>query len=115
MTNDLLRQRSALPHTIEIVNPLHEPRWDDMVQELTSSTVFHGSAWARVLSETYKYRPAYFAMRTADRLSGLLACMEIHGWRSSPRAAALPFTDESEPLVTDSTDGAKLSTAVLNH
>ncbi len=65
------------------------------------ATVFHTSAWARVLSETYAYLPAYFTLIEKDRLAGLLPFMEIRSWITGTRGVSLPFTDDSAPILPE--------------
>jgi hypothetical protein len=97
------------------MNPLNVPEWDTMLQSFSDATIFHGSAWAGVLCETYRYQPAYFVVRLGNRLLGLLPCMEVKGWIASSRGVAIPFTDRSEPLVTESADPDELLAATLSH
>ena len=65
------------------------------------ATVFHTSAWARVLSETYAYVPAYFTFIEEDRVAALLPFMEIRSWITGTRGVSLPFTDDSAPILPD--------------
>jgi hypothetical protein len=65
------------------------------------ATVFHTSAWARVLSETYGYLPTYFFSMEKDQLVGLLPFMEIRSWITGTRGVSLPFTDASAPILPD--------------
>jgi CelD/BcsL family acetyltransferase involved in cellulose biosynthesis len=109
----LRRPSSISPEKVEFVNPLDLPEWDSMLQSLPGSTLFHGSLWAAVLRETYGYQPVYCIVRLGDRLQGLLACMEVSNWFTSSRGVAIPFTDQSEPLVIESADPDKLLAATL--
>jgi hypothetical protein len=115
MHTQLYFEKSTLPETVEIVNPLVDAQWDRMVESFASATIFHGSAWARVLHETYRYRPCYFLVRDRGRLLGLLACMEVRSWISGVRGVALPFTDQSEPLVAEDAEPGRLLPWVLNY
>jgi CelD/BcsL family acetyltransferase involved in cellulose biosynthesis len=114
MDTQLYPEKSADPETVEIVNPLIDPRWDRMLESYSTATIFHGSAWARVLSESYGCQPTYFVARARGRLLGLLPCMEVKSWIAGCRGVALPFTDQSEPLVTENTDPGELLVAILN-
>ena len=114
MDTHLYAEKSAQFDTLEIVNPLVDPQWDRMLESYSTAAIFHGSAWARVLCENYGYRPTYFVARAGDRLLGLFACMEINSWITGCRGVALPFTDQSDPLVTENTDAGELLVAILN-
>jgi predicted N-acyltransferase len=85
----------------EIVNPLDDPGWDDVVLAASSYSFLHSSSWARVLHETYGYRPAYFTATDAGRIVVAVPCMEIKSILTGERAVSLPFTDYCEPLTAD--------------
>jgi hypothetical protein len=76
-----------------LVDPLRRPDWDAQVAAHPQSTVFHGSAWARVLRDTYGHRPYYFARFEGRRLTGMLPVMEVSSWLTGRRGVSLPFTD----------------------
>jgi hypothetical protein len=84
---------------LEVVDPTRFPGWDDLLLSNPEATVFHTSAWARVLSETYAFLPEYFTLTEKDRLVGLLPFMEIRSWITGKRGVSLPFTDESAPIL----------------
>lgn len=81
------------------VNPLADARWDDRLRaRFGTVSFFHGAAWARVLVETYGFRPAYFV---ADDDRAVLPVMEVDSWLTGKRGVGLPFTDECPPLGAD--------------
>jgi hypothetical protein len=82
--------------TFEIVNPLEIPDWDDLVLATGKASVFHSSAWAKVLHECYGYRPVYFASFDNGNLSSLMPFMEINSWLTGKRGVSLPFSDFCE-------------------
>ena len=86
---------------LEVVDPTRFPGWDALLSRHPDTTVFHTSAWARVLSETYAFIPAYFTLTERDRLVGLLPFMEIRSWITGTRGVSLPFTDDSAPILPD--------------
>ena len=86
---------------IRIVNPLDFPDWDNMVAPLPGISFFHSSAWARVLSETYTYKPVYFAIFDKDQLTGFLASMDIDSFVTGKKGISLPFTDNCDPIICD--------------
>ena len=79
-------------------DPLVEPAWDDEVQALPGSSFFHGSAWARVLHQTYGHRPAYLCARRQGQLAAILPLMEVSSPLTGKRGVGLPFTDFSPAL-----------------
>jgi len=84
---------------LAVVDPTRFPGWDALLSSHPDASVFHTSAWARVLSETYAYLPFYFTLIEKDRLAGLLPFMEIRSWITGTRGVSLPFTDESAPIL----------------
>ena len=91
----------VLPQRLEVVDPTRVPGWDERLSRHPDATVFHTSAWARVLSESYGYLPIHFTFFEKDRLACLLPFMEIRSWITGTRGASLPFTDESVPILPD--------------
>jgi hypothetical protein len=83
---------------IRVINPIDFPGWDDMIAPLPSSSFFHTAAWARVLSESYGYRPAYFTLFDNGQIVGLLPMMEIESALTGKRGVSLPFTDYCQPM-----------------
>jgi len=89
----------VVAESLEVVDPTRLPGWDERLSSHPDATVFHTFAWARVLSETYAYLPAYFTFIEMDRLVGLLPFMEIRSWVTGTRGVSLPFTDASAPIL----------------
>jgi len=85
----------------EIINPIGYSGWDNLVLSSDSYSFFHSSAWARVLSESYRYKPVYFTSYCKDRLLFLMPLMEIKTFLTAKRAVSLPFTDYVEPIHAD--------------
>lgn len=82
---------------LHIVNPLDHPDWDSLLVAGEDDSFFHSSAWARVLVESYRYKPAYFAAFAEGRLSFLMPFMEVDSRLTGKRAVSLPFTDQCRP------------------
>ena len=86
---------------LEILNPLEYPGWDELLLTHEDYSFFHTSAWARVLSESYKYKPLYFTSINNGKLSALIPVMEINSFLTGRRGVSLPFTDFCQPIVSD--------------
>jgi hypothetical protein len=84
--------------TISIINPIEHPHWDDLLLTADRATFFHTTAWARVLSESYGYKPLYFATIDNGKLAGLIPVMEIESFLTGKRGVSLPFTDICHPI-----------------
>lgn len=83
---------------IQLLNPLETPGWDDLLLTSDRATFFHTTAWARVLSESYGYKPLYFSVVDNGHLVGLIPVMEIDSFLTGKRGVSLPFTDICHPI-----------------
>lgn len=110
-------RRAAAP--LLPVNPLEQSGWDDLVAEHPQATFFHGTAWARVLRDTYGHAPMYFCRLAGGRLEALLPVMEVSSPWTGRRGVSLPFTDLCPPLRSlaslSSPDHEDLFTHALEH
>lgn len=100
---------------ISIINPLKTPGWDDLIFTSEQATFFHTSAWARVLSESYGYKPLYFTAIDNGRLAGLIPVMGIDSFLTGKRGVSLPFTDFCPPVAENGETFKALLNAVLEH
>jgi len=89
--------------TFEILNPLDIPDWDDLVLATGKASFFHSSAWARVLNESYGYKPVYFSSFENGKLTALMPVMEVNSWLTGKRGVSLPFTDQVSTIAPDRT------------
>jgi CelD/BcsL family acetyltransferase involved in cellulose biosynthesis len=76
-----------------------DAHWDELVAKHPEATIFHTSAWARVLMNTYGHRPFYLRLLDGDDTVALVPLMEVRSWLTGVRAVCLPFSDECPPLV----------------
>jgi hypothetical protein len=88
---------------IQILNPLEYPAWDALLLTAERATIVHTAAWARVLRESYGYRPLYFSAVVDGRLAGLIPVMEIDSFITGKRGVSLPFTDICHPIADSRT------------
>lgn len=90
---------------MNIVNPTHYEKWDEMVLETGKPSIFNSSNWARVLAESYGYEPKYFSIVENGRLAALVPVMDIRSFITGRRGVSLPFSDYCNPIFRD--DGYK--------
>ena len=81
-----------------VVNPLEFPKWDEQVATHPGATFFHGTAWPRVLRETYGHDPVYFCRFAGGQLRQVLPVMEVSSVLTGRRGVSLPFADFCSPL-----------------
>lgn len=73
--------------------------WDRDVSRHPGGSVFHGSAWARVLMQTYGHRPFYLRIESGNgEVLALVPLMEVSSRLTGRRGVCLPFSDTCEPL-----------------
>jgi hypothetical protein len=89
------------------MNPLVEREWDDAINAHPDATIFHSTAWARVLVDTYGHRPCYVQMSLNGSPLALVPMMEVQSVLTGSRGLCLPFSDYCAPL-TFSTFGHEL-------
>ena len=99
--------------SIRVVDPGQEKNWDALVLSHPGSSFFHSAAWAKVLMETYQFRPLYLAAIEGERLLALLPLLEASSWLAGTRGVSLPFTDECPPLTSDRVSGPRLLEEVM--
>ena len=81
------------------VDPLASPEWDLLLEGYPDAGVFHTSAWARVLVDTYGYAPAYLRLHEDEATVGLAPFMTVDGFMQCRRGVSLPFSDYCQPLL----------------
>jgi hypothetical protein len=78
---------------VQIINPIEHHNWDKLLLTNENHSFFHTSSWAKVISESYNYRPLYFTEIDKDKLTALIPIMEVKSPLTGKRGVAFPFTD----------------------
>ena len=86
---------------LQVINPLQFPNWDELVDMHQACSFFHTSAWARVVSESYAYKPLYFVQMQDDQITSLIPVMEVKSAFTGCRGVSLPFTDRCTVVAPD--------------
>jgi len=95
-----------------LLNPLFDGKWENAISMHRDATIFHSTAWARVLVDTYGHRPCYIQMSLNGTLLALVPMMEVQSVVTKSRGICLPFSDYCAPL-TFSSFGNELVTQKL--
>jgi len=90
-------------------DPLQDSDWDSQLASLPGSSFFQGTAWARVLHDTYGHCPFYFCRLADQELVELLPIMEVASPLTGRRGVSLPFTDLCPPPGRHASGGRALS------
>jgi CelD/BcsL family acetyltransferase involved in cellulose biosynthesis len=89
----------------EIINPLADNRWDELVARHSRASVFHQRGWLEALQRTYNYQPQVVTNAGAGaHLSGGLALCRVSSWITGARLVSVPFADHCEPLWSETDD-----------
>lgn len=87
---------------INIINPLLDRRWDDLIAQHPKASVFHQRGWIAALNRTYGYTP--FALTSSppgqQLTNGVVLCI-VSSWITGTRVVSLPFADHCEPLLSN--------------
>ena len=99
---------------LNIIDPLTDRRWDDLVAWHTSASAFHARGWLKSLKQTYGYEPFVLTSTPPGEplTDGIVAC-RISSWLTGTRLVSLPFADHCEPLFGDSSDKLLLSNRLV--
>ncbi len=91
--------------TIYTLNPLEDPRWEELVRTHPQASIYHTRGWLEALHRTYGYEPVVFSTSpaTADLTNGVVFC-RVNSWLTGCRMVSLPFADHCEPLVESADD-----------
>lgn len=86
-----------------IINPETDKRWDAYVMAHPLGTIYHHSAWLRVIEKTYHYQPFMVAVEDPDygRLEGIAPFFRIDSGITGKRLVSLPFTSYCELLMPE--------------
>jgi len=87
--------------TMELIDPIVCPDWDEMIASCPGHTFFHSSNWAGVLMDSYLYKPLYFTSREGSKISATVPIMEVKSLLTGKRGVSIPFTDRCEPISVD--------------
>jgi hypothetical protein len=99
---------------LKVVNPLEFPGWEDLLATHSDCSFFHTANWARVLSESYQYKPQYFVSYNGT-LEAIIPFMEIRSPLTGRRGVSLPFTDYSAPIFGGKPNGHDWMSSVIRH
>jgi CelD/BcsL family acetyltransferase involved in cellulose biosynthesis len=84
---------------IRIIDPATDEKWNNFLEGQKHSTIFHTSAWSRVILSTYNYKPQYYVL--ADDAGQYKAAIPYYFVKSiitGNRLVCLPFSDYCWPL-----------------
>ena len=95
--------------TVYKIDPLTDPRWQDLTASHPRASVFHSLGWLRALQQTYGYEPvAYTLSSPRSELANAVVFARIQSWVTGRRLVSLPFSDHCELLVDSNSESSEL-------
>ncbi len=90
---------AGLAKQLNIIDPLTDTRWDDLVASHPRASAFHRRGWLEALKHTYGYEPLVLTSASAEEplTDGIVAC-RVSSWLTGTRLVSLPFADHCDPL-----------------
>jgi len=99
--------------TIYKIDPLTDPRWQELTARHPRASVFHSSFWLRALKLSYGYEPvAYTLSPPNSELANAIVLAKIESWVTGRRLVSLPFSDHCELLVDSCLDSSEILSQV---
>lgn len=83
------------------LDPLSFEGWDASTLEFKQASFFHSTHWARLLSDSYGFRPMYCTAFDNGRLAAAIPLMEVRDILGRKEGISLPFSDFCQPLYND--------------
>ncbi|MEO7723588.1 MAG: peptidoglycan bridge formation glycyltransferase FemA/FemB family protein, partial [Chthoniobacterales bacterium] len=102
--NSELEKAAPTPAEIRFIDPLVDPAWDELVLSHPEATLFHSSAWGKVLARTYGHKPFYLHVIRRGITEALVPLMEVSSFFTGRRGVCLPFSDFCGPLLFGNAD-----------
>lgn len=100
---------------ISFVDPVTANKWDELILNYPAFSFFHTSSWAKVLLETYQFKPHYLMAEEGSSLKVALPLMEVKSWLTGNKAICLPFSDYCEPLVSKGVNFKEILNLVIDY
>lgn len=99
---------------IDVIDPVSFPGYEELLSATPDASFFHSGAWARVLLESYGFRPKYMVAIEQGRFGVLMPFMEIGKAFAGKKGVGLPFTDECSPVLNGGCDTKGLAEKMIS-
>lgn len=92
------------------LDPLSDPRWEELLAWHPDAGVFHTAPWLRALRACYGYEPvAYTSAKPGEPLQDGLVFCRVRTWLTRERMVSVPFADHCQPLLAQAPEEAATS------
>ena len=100
---------ASVPQIFHEINPLADSRWGEFLHRHARASIFHTLGWLEALQRTYGYEPVVFTTsRPGEQLQDGVVFCRVKSWLVRQRLVSLPFSDHTEPLVSNQENLLKL-------
>jgi len=100
---------------LRLIDPITDHRWDDFIVKHAEGTIFHSSAWARVLRERYGDVYKYYILESVmGEILGAVPFFHLRNALIGNRLICLPSADSCFPLVNNKNDYNELLAGAVN-
>jgi hypothetical protein len=86
---------------LKIINPIEDEQWNYPAIQHSQNCFFHSLNWAKVINESYHYKPTYFIATHQKKLECWIPMMEIESCFTGKRGVSLPFSDCCAPIISN--------------
>ena len=100
---------------ISFIDPTKVEKWDEIILNFPLYSFFHSSSWAKVLNETYHFKPHYMIVEEPGFVKAVLPLMDVNSFITSKRAISLPFSDFCEPLVSSDVSFNRILSILIDY
>lgn len=100
---------------IDIIDPTIDSRWEQFIKEQKHSTIFHTSAWAKVIKSTHGFSPRYYILENENgQFQAAIPTYYIKSRLTGNRLICLPFSDNCFPILNNEDDILVLLNTINN-
>jgi hypothetical protein len=104
----------VLVKNVKLVDPISDGRWDSFVINHPEGTIFHHSAWARVLMSRYHHGPRYYVLEDENgEIRAAAPFYRVSSPITGKRLVCLPSSEYCYPLGDNFEDIERLVQAAV--
>ena len=93
---------------LHVVEPWTDPRWDAYVASHPRATVYHTSAWIRIVCDIGRYPSLCLLHEREGRVTGVLPLVLVDSRLTGRRVTSVPFSDTGFALADEESDAQAL-------
>ena len=82
----------------EIIDPINVGNWNNLLLNMAGYSFFHTANWAKILGQSYKYKPFYICHKEQGALCSSFPLMEVDSLLTGKNGVCLPFSDVCNPI-----------------